>query len=268
MQRCPECDEIILAEAINIKEGFALCPVCGRLTRLSELSFRNRSVVETLEKPPAGCSIMPVGHGVIVRASLRSIMGSLGATAFALFWNGIVSVFVLIAMAGLYANLIGPLPAWFPAPGVNNGQPQMNGGPMNLGQTLFLCVFLIPFVTVGTGMAGAALLFLCGKVVVVIDEFDSYAATGIGFLTWKQRFDPLQVHSITISTKTSESDGQTSTSRSIGIESNRTIKFGSMLHSDRLEWMCIALKELLLKATASRSNTNLPVLTWIPRREK
>ena len=268
MQRCPECDEVILTEAINIQEGFALCPACGRLTRLSELSFRNRTVVETLNHPPDGCSIVPVGHGVIVRASLRSITGFLVSTGIALFWNGIVSVFALIAIAGLYANLVGPLPAWFPAPGVNNGKPKMNGGPMNLGETLFLCVFLIPFVTVGTGMAGAALLSLFGKVEVVIDEFNSYAATGIGLFVWKRRFDPLRVDSVTLSTNTSGSEGRTSTSRSIEIQSDRTVKFGSMLQSDRLEWMNAALKELMLKSTASRTNTGLPVLSWIPHREK
>ena len=268
MQRCPDCDEVILAEAINIKEGFALCPACGQLTKLSELSFRSRSIAETLNQPPDGCSIVPMGHGVIVRASLRSITGFLVTTGIALFWNGIVSVFVLIAIAGLYANLVGPLPAWFPAPGVNNGKPQINGGPMKLGETLFLCVFLIPFVTIGTGMAGAALLSLFGKVVVVIDEFDSYAATGIGLFVWKQRFDPLRVYSVTLSSSTSGSEGRTSTSRSIEIQSDRTFKFGSMLQSDRLEWMYAALKELMLKSTANRTNTNLPVLTWIPRREK
>ena len=261
MQRCPDCDEVILAEAINIQEGFALCPACGRLTRLSELSFRSRSIVETLNQPPAGCSILPVGHGVIVRASLRSITGFLVMTGIALFWNGIVSVFVLIAIAGLYVNLIGPLPAWFPAPG-------MNGAPVNLGQVLFQCVFLIPFVTVGTGMAGAALMSLFGKVVVVIDEFDSYAATGFGLFIWKKRFDPLQVHSITISTNSSESEGRTNSNRMIEIRSDRTLKFGSLLQSDRLEWMHAALKELMLKSTASRANTNLPVLTWIPLGKK
>ena len=268
MQLCPDCDEIISSESINIQEGFALCPACGRLTRLSELSFRNRSIVETLNQPPAGCSIVPVGHGVTVRASLRSLTGFFVATGIALFWNGIVSVFVLIAIAGLYANLVGPLPAWFPAPGVKNGNPQMNGGPMGLGETLFLCVCLIPFVTVGTVMIGAAFMSLFGKVVVVVDEFNSYAATGIGLFVWKKRFDPLQVHSISISTKTSVSDSQTSTSRSIEIQSDRTVKFGTMLQSDQLEWMHAALKELMLKSSASRTKTGLPVLTWIPRREK
>ncbi len=268
MQRCPDCDELILAEAINIQEGFALCPVCGRLTRLSELSFRSRSIAETLIQPPAGCSIMPADQGVVVRTSLRSITGFLFPAVFALFWNSIVSIFVLLAIAGLYANLIGPLPVWFPALGVKDGKPEMNGGPMNLGTTLFLCVFLIPFVAIGTGMASVALMSLVGKVEVVIDEFNSYVATGIGLLVWKQRFDPLQVQSITLTTNTWESEGRSNSSRLIELRSDRTVKFGSLLQSDRREWMYAALKELLLKSNASRAATNLPVLTWIPRRDK
>ena len=268
MQRCPDCDELISSEAINIQEGFALCPVCGRLTKLSELNFSNRSVAETLNDPPVGCSIVPMDQGVVVRASLRSIAGFVFSAGFALFWNAIVSIFLLLAIAGLYANLIGPVPAWFPAPGVKDGKPEMNGTPMNLGETMFLCVFLIPFVAIGTAMAGVALLSLFGKVEVIIDEFNSFASMGIGFFVWKQRFDPFRVDSITLNSNACESGGRTNSNRVIELRSDRTIKFGSLLQSDRLEWMYAALKELMLKSTTNRTNSNLPVLTWIPRHDK
>src|SRR5437868_14236 len=110
MQRCPDCDESLAAEAVNIKEGVALCPKCGTLSRLSELNYGDRSMEEILGQPPSGCSITPLGQVVVATASLRSVGGFLVTVAFALFWNGIVSVFVLLAIAGLYTNLIGPLP--------------------------------------------------------------------------------------------------------------------------------------------------------------
>ena len=111
LQRCPDCDEALGSETINIKEGVALCSNCGKLSRLSELNYSHRSVQEILSNPPTGCSIVSLGQGVVAKASLRSIAGFLFPAGFALFWNGIVSVFVLIAVAGLYTNLIGPLPA-------------------------------------------------------------------------------------------------------------------------------------------------------------
>ena len=44
---------------------------------------------------------------------------------------------------------------------------------------------LIPFVTIGTGIVGAVLLNLFGILQIVIDELNSYVATGIGFVKWK-----------------------------------------------------------------------------------
>lgn len=261
LQRCPDCDESIDSDAINIREGVALCPKCGLLSRLSELNYSGRSIQEILGQPPDGCSIQPVGLGVIATASLRSLSGFLGCVAFALFWNGIVSVFVLIAIAGLYTNLIGPLPHWFPAPGLNQGKPEMNGEPMGLGMTLFLCVFLIPFVTVGVGMTVAAIINLAGKVEVVIDEHDSWVATGIWIFKWKRRFNPRKIHAITYGNSAWQSDG--ATNKVIELAADRIIKFGSMLQSDRMEWLKAALNELLLRGDRTPKRLNIPSLTWI-----
>ena len=185
---CPECGEPIPAESINIEEGVALCPNCGRLSRLSEVVERRPPMVETLDQPPKGCEILHLGREVLARASLRSLPGFAGSLFFALFWNGITSVFVLVALAGLYTNLIGPLPAWFPAPDMDDG--------MSLGMTLFLCVFLTPFVVIGLGMIGAVLLNLVGRVEVRISETEGIVRTGVGFLTWNRRFDPNQVRHV------------------------------------------------------------------------
>lgn len=262
-QRCPECDELITSDAMNIKEGVALCPQCGKLSRLSELNTSTRSIAEILAKPPAGCSIVAEGRGVILTASLRSITGFLFPAAFALFWNSIVSVFVLIAIAGLYTNLVGPLPNWFPAPGLKDGKPEMNGGPMDLGMTLFLCVFLIPFVTIGLGMACAAVLNLIGKVQVTLDEFESYVSTGFLFLRWKRKFDPREVAAIDFGTTPWQSEG--GANRLIEIKSNRSVKFGSMLQSDRMEWLRAVLREILLPRNVDDHKSMVPSLTWLSR---
>lgn len=223
-----------------------------------------RSVLEILSQPPTGCSLVSVGQGVIASASLRSFTGFLFLAGFALFWNGMLSVFVLLAVAGLYTNLIGPLPAWFPAPGLKDGKPEMKFGPMDLGMTLFLCVFLIPFVTVGILMAGMALMNIIGKVEVVIDELDSCIATGVGFVKWKRRFDPLQVRAIEFGSPAWQSEG--GSNRLIELTANRTIKFGSLLQTDRMEWLRAVLKELLLTSNSDRNASTLPRLTWLSRK--
>lgn len=264
LQCCPECDESIDSDVINIREGVALCPKCGTLSRLSELSESDRSVQEILNQPPSGCSIEAFGNVVIATASLRSIAGFLAPAAFALFWNSIVSVFVLIAIAGLYTNLAGPLPAWFPAPGLNQGKPEMNGEPMGLGMTLFLCIFLIPFVTIGVGMVVAAMMNLFGKVEVVINELDSYIATGIGIVKWKRRFDPHQIRSVSYGRTTWQSEG--SPSKLIELAADRTIKFGSLLQPERMEWLRVVLKQLLLQGHGQRHNSNVCQLPWLYRK--
>jgi hypothetical protein len=253
-QRCPNCDQPIEAESINITEGVALCPGCGKLSRLSKLNYSTRSLQEILAQPPRGCSIGEAGRGVRLLASMRSLGGFIPTALFALFWNSIVSLFVLLAIAGLYSNLIGPLPHWFPAPGVNEGQPEMNGKPMDLGMTLFLCLFLTPFVAVGIGTLVAAITCLIGKVEVVIDEWESYVATGIGFIRWKKRFDSKQIQSVSFYNSGGQSDSDAKSS--IELVADRTIKFGSGLREDRKQWLWAAVKEILLNP-----NSNLTQLS-------
>ena len=264
MPRCPECDVNVDAESINIKEGFALCPACGMLTRLGELNFSGRTKAEMIRQPPSGCSIETFDLGVCVNVSARSITGVLGYTALSLFWNGIVSIFVLIAVAGLYTNLVGPLPVWFPSPPLNEGKPEMNGEPMGLGETLFLCVFLIPFVTVGFGMIIAAIFSYIGKVEVVIEDRNSWVATGIWFFKWKRKFDPREVQAVNIGISTWESEEGT-TKKVIELVADRSVKFGSMLPPDRLEWLRIVMKELLLINESNLLEAEMKNLDWINR---
>lgn len=256
LQRCPDCDQPIDPDAINIKEGVALCPGCGKLSRLSELPRGDRSVQEILAQPPPGCSIVQLGHGDVVSASLRSCAGFLFWAGFALFWNSILSVFVLLAIAGLYTNLVGPVSASFPAPGVREGKPEMNGEPMNPEMALFLCVFLIPFVTAGVGMTAAAIVNLVGKVEVVIDVFDSYVATGVGFVKWKRRFDVHHVYSVNIGNASWQSDG--SSGNVIVMVGDCTIKFGSLLQAERMEWLRVVLKDILLECDSNRQGLAVP----------
>lgn len=265
MQRCPECDETISSEAMNITEGVALCPVCRELSHLSDLIWSDRTADEILSRPPSGCSIREADDGVVVTASLRSVGGALGIGFFALFWNSIVSIFVFVAIAGLYSNLIGPLPAWFPAPGLQDGKPRMNDQPMDLGMTLFMCIFLLPFVLVGLGTIGSFLLLLLGKIEVLIGEHDSYAATGIGPLLWKRRFDATQVKSVKYGRSKSQSD-DSNFSKTLVITADLPISTASMLPQHRMEWLRIVLKELLLNPNDHRYRATIPYPAWLDHR--
>ena len=241
---CPICGAQLALESINITEGVALCESCGQLSRLSEVASRKRPIVEVLRNPPTGCSVTDWGQYVLVHATLRSVVGFFGTLVVALFWNGITLVFVLIALAGLYTNLVGPLPPWFPAPDFDDS--------LSLGMALFLCIFLFPFVAVGLAVIGAVLLNAAGKIEVVVGDKTGIVRTGIGFLAWRRRFDPTQVRRVTLGTTSWYTNGEPN--EVIIIEADRTIKFGTLLRDERREWLQAILHELLTNARPALSS--------------
>lgn len=248
---CPQCGEAISVDAINIREGVALCSACGELSRLSEVVSRTRPIAEILMQPPPGCWVAVWGQEIVAHATLRSFGSFLGTLFFALFWNGILSIFLLVAIAGLYANLIGPPPAWWPA-------PNMNQQPMTLGMTIFLCIFLIPFVAVGIMVANSAILSGAGRIQVVIGSDYGVVRTGIGFISWSRRFDPNTVRRVRLDVTSYQRDEQSS--HVIFIDGESSMKFGSLLREDRREWLQAVLHELLQHAD---HHDRLAVLTTV-----
>lgn len=249
---CPVCGAPLPAEAINLSEGVALCPGCGRLSRLSDVVEEGPPVLELLKSPPGGCTVADLGREIRVRASLRSVGGFFGTLFAAVFWNGIVSVFLLFAIAGLYTHFIGPLPDWFPAPSSDS--------PISLGPTLFLCLFLTPFVLIGLTLIGSVLLNAAGRVEAVIGESSAVIRTGVWGLVWRQRFDPQQVHGVKSGLTSWETNGKANAL--VVIEADKTIKFGSLLRKDRREWLQVILKALLVQTESHRRSE---MLSSIPR---
>lgn len=248
-QRCPGCDTPISFESINVQEGVAVCTNCRRLYRLSELSWTNKSRQEVLAEPPRGCSVEVDGRGIedraqrmVLTASMHSYPGFFGLAGMMLFWNSIVSVFLSLALAGLWANLIAPLPAGMPLPGgIRQGRPIVNDKPMELGETLFLCLFLVPFVLIGTGFLIATLMALAGKVQVVIDGAESSVSTGVGRLRWTEKFDADKVESVRYSGPNFGDAERTQSA--IELYGVNPVKFGGMLPENRREWLCAMLQQ-------------------------
>jgi hypothetical protein len=179
----------------------------------------------------------------VITASARSLAGAGFLLFFALFWNGIVSVFVFVAVAGLYTNLVGPLPAGIPAPTTKGGSP------VSLGMSIGLCVFLIPFITVGMGVAMAALLCLFGRYVVTIRGPEGAVRTAVGPFGFTRRFDASAVRRVVITHTDSENGRRRN---GIRIEADRTITFGAMLPDDRRDWLAAIVRTLLVPGPRTR----------------
>ena len=222
---------------MNVSKGVAHCLGCGKLSSLRDVMDFQETQEQVLDTP-SGCFVSEEGTRIRVQATLRSISGALGALFISLFWNGIVSVFVVFAIAGLWLNFIGPLPAWFPAPEMEDGKA------MSMGMTLFLCLFLTPFVLIGSCMIAGIFLNLWGKVEVILEGSNGSVRTSVGPLGWTRRFDATSVDKVSIGRSSVETNGKRA--KLIRIEADRTIKFGSQLNDKRREWMRSVLKKLLV----------------------
>ena len=242
---CPSCSEPLTAGDINIAEGVALCKACGRLSRLSEVVEGPALSPTEVATPPHGCAWHDDGRTITVEATCRSPGGAIAALFICLFWNGIVSVFVLIALAGLYTNLVGPLPAWFPAPSMKGGPGgSQTGAGMPLGMSIFLCIFLIPFLAVGALIFAGFLLCLAGRVTVKLEAGAGSIRTGLGRIARTRVFDATAVKAVRLNTETTGEQQNRKTR--IVIEADKPVKFGSILSDERRKWMCGMLRVLLV----------------------
>jgi len=242
--RCPTCSKTILSDDVNVAKDVAYCRSCNLAHSLSALIHTNELTEGVnLDRPPSGVRYdLHEGH-ITVSATHRSLVAAAGTLAVALFWNGIVSVFVLFAIAGTLRNLNVTLPTWFPT-------PNMNGSPMGVGMTLFLWIFLTPFIVIGTSMIGAFFLSVGGRTEVQADPTGGTVFTGVGPIGYRRRFMPSQVSDVRIEDKQwRDSDGDRQQKICIIIETRegKLIRFGSMLSNERRRFLAAVLRKFLMR---------------------
>ncbi|MET0262884.1 MAG: hypothetical protein ABW223_08290 [Rariglobus sp.] len=142
-------------------------------------------------------------HGeVMLGASHRSLKTAAGTLAVSLFWNGIVSVFVMIALGSTLTLLGVTLPDSFPK------FKNESGSEMSWGFTIFLWCFLTPFIAIGSCMIVAFLMSVGGKTVITLHRGSGKLFTGIGPVGWTRRFVQADVTRVSLRTKfVADNDG-------------------------------------------------------------
>lgn len=239
---CPKCQRKIPADDLNVATDVALCRGCDLVHKLSELIEAAEIAEEVdLQRPPPGTWYRRGGLGPVIGASHRSLGAAAGLLFFCLFWNGIVSVFVAVALSSTLRLLDLPAPAWFP-------KPIMNGGTMGAGITIGLWLFLTPFIAIGLAMLGAFLLALDGRTEITIHGGEVVLFRGLGPLGRRRRFPVKNVKAVRFENRRwRDSDGDNRSSQEIVIEmrEGKPIKFGCGSREERIKFVAAALRKEL-----------------------
>jgi len=240
---CPHCKKVIPSEDINVANDIAFCRNCDLSHSLSALS--SGAIVDEnvdLSRPPEGTWFQRDLDGMVLGATNRSFGQAFGLLFFALFWNGIVSVFVMLAVASTLHHLGVALPGWFPA-------PFSKPGNIPVVMTLFLWLFLTPFIAIGLFMFSAFLNCLAGRTEIRLSGGQGIIFSGVGPLGFRNRFAAADVRDVRIDDRPwRNSNGRSRRSAQILIDTeHKPITFGSMLAPERRRFLAGALKKELAR---------------------
>lgn len=247
---CPSCQNEIASDDINVAQNVAYCRYCQQVSSLTDyveqveqnLATANSATNSRLDAvdpsaPPKGAYYKNTGIEYIVGTSNRDLRIAGFMLFFTGFWNTIVSIFVFGIIASWVQYFGGNLPAWFPSAASIGGS--------NLGMTIFLTIFMLPFIAVGLITLSVFLTSIAGKLEIRIRGAEGVVFTGIGFIGWKKRFDASSVKSVTIETADSTTNGKAD--KQIVIETqDDEIKTGLSLNKIRRRWIAGMLNQLLV----------------------
>ena len=241
---CSKCKAEIPESDVNVANDVAFCRRCNLAQKLSAMVHGIQLDTHIdLNRPPPGAWYRSGTFGPVLGATHRSIGVAIGTLAVCLFWNGIVSVFVLLAVSSTLNLLNIPAPEWFPV-------PRMNDDVMGVGMTIFLWLFLTPFIAIGLAMIGAFLSALAGRTEVRLRPSEGAVFTGIGLLGWSRRFNPQNVKDVRMDEKRwrdSDGDRQSKTEIVIELQEGKAIRFGSMLREERRLFVAAGTRKLLIR---------------------
>lgn len=258
---CPSCGAEIHKNEVNLDQWIVRCRDCGEESPLAEVEFGpSERESKAIAATPPRISLHPGFDNLEIRISLFSLPKLLLSLFVACFWNGIVSIFLMLAIAAVCYQILDHVPAWLPVPGLQEGKPVMNDQVMGPGMTTFLCLFLTPFVAIGSYMILQVLLLLFGRTRIVIDSHRSFITTGIACFQYKRVFDPTAVRSIYRAVHNSNK-GQEQYQIEL-VTRDKTLKFGYLLSEAQQDWLVRLLTTVLVRKR-SPENHQIPEMAWL-----
>lgn len=121
---------------------------------------------------------------------------------------------------------------------------------MGWGITIFLWLFLTPFIAVGLAMIAAFLSCLAGRTEISIRDWQGEIFSGIGPFGRRRKFKTEHVKNVRIEDKQwrdSDGDRRSSTNILIELTEAKPLKFGSSLTHERRQFLAGALRKAILK---------------------
>lgn len=236
---CPGCGRPVPLDDVNVSKDIALCRGCGRDWSYAALLAGERlDRGVDLNHPPAGAWRREEPGKTVVGATHRSLGSAIGLIGIAAFWNGIVSLFVLVAAGETTRRLGWAWPGFLPA-------MKMDGDGVGLWGLAGLWLFLTPFMVVGTGLVGGVALMVAGRTEAMISGGHVVVFTGIGWLGRRRRFDANDVREVRLDEVSHGRGDDASSRRSVAVEleGGRVIRFGNGLREDRRMFMAAALRQ-------------------------
>ncbi len=260
---CPVCGAEIRKTEVNLDKWIVRCRDCGEESPLADVEFAPpQQDAEPVSTTPPRITLRPGLEHLEIQISLFSLPKFLLFLFIACFWNGIVSVFLGLAIAAVCYQILGYVPDWLPVLGLREGKPVMNDEVMGPGMTIFLCLFLTPFVAIGSYMILQVLLLLFGWTRILIHPDQSSITTGIGFVGYKRAFDPTAVRSVQHSAYSSQNGN--AQYRIEMVTRGKTIKFGNLLSESQQTWLVNLLTAILVRKRPPK-NQLIPEMPWLRR---
>jgi hypothetical protein len=207
---CPTCRQQFLPENINVQTDIALCKACGNVSRLSNLVDMEVSS-EVLRNLPKGTWYEETVSGCVFGATTRHPMAFF-LVPFMCVWSG-------FSLSGIYGSQI--IKRQF------NLTTSLFGIPFLLGSLLFWSI---------------ALMTICGKVEVRVDDGAGTVFVGVGRLGWKRQFRLDEVDSIEDKATNFRYPG--GVGEAIVLRGNSSLSFGTNLTVPRRHFMRNVLKRL------------------------
>ena len=243
---CPGCKNEIRRADVDFDDWMVHCGDCGAETPVADLHF------EAFDDDPADNDSLPKGvtiksgfDSMEIRFSLFSLKKIFLGLFVVLFWNGIVSIFLSLAVAAVCYNALGYVPKWLPVPGLEDGKPIMNDQVMGWGMTIFLCLFLTPFLAVGGYMLLYFLLRIVGWTKVTLAPRQCRVATGMWILSRWRNFHAQDIKSVKRAVAYDHSRTDDDNFR-VELETSGTpVKFGTLLSEEQQLWLIRILKRAL-----------------------